>query len=122
MVLICFLFEVFECIQSFWALLYLIKNNQCFLWFDFLITNHREQFYNTERIFVCFKNGLQLIFFIKVKINKTVIIIPSELFHQPGFANLSCALKHHWFAFLAVFPLNQFRNYITFQQNHHPCQ
>ena len=104
MVFIRFFLEVFKRIQRFGTLLYLVKDNQGFLRLDFLAADHGEQLNDTVRILVRLKDGLQLIFLVKVEVDEVIVVVLPERFHQPGLADLPCALEHHGLALGAVFP------------------
>ena len=118
MVFICFLFEVFQRVECFRAFLNLIEDNQRFLRQNLFSRNHRQKFNDPLGIFVCRKDGFQLIFLIKVEVNEIIIIITPKRFHQPCFSDLSGTFQHHWFPIFAVFPIDQCLCCITFQANH----
>ena len=89
-VVVGFLFEIFQGVQRLRTFLNLIKNNECFSRKDFFTSNHGKKINNPMRILVGFKDGFQFILFVKVEIDKTVIAALSKFFHKPCLADLTC--------------------------------
>ena len=118
MVVVCLFFEVFQSVQRLWAFLNLVEDHQRFLRQDFCTGNHGQKLNNAIRIFIRFKDGSQLILFVKVKIDIAFVAAMTELLHQPCFTNLSCAAHNHRLAILAGFPFYQLLNCVSLQVNH----
>ena len=106
MIVACLLFEVFECVQGFRALLNLVKENERLFWKDFFTGNHGKQFDDTVWIFVCLKDGFEFVLLVKVEINIVFIAVLSKFLHEPGFSHLSCSTHDKRLAILAGFPMD----------------
>ena len=105
-VLVGLLLEVFQRVEGGGTFLYLIKNHQSLTGQNFLSGNQGEQFYDPLGVLVDLKNRFQFVFFIEVEVNGVLVAALSELFHQPGLANLTCAFEYHRLAVFAVLPLD----------------
>ena len=120
MILVCLFLKIFKCVQRLRAFLYLIKNDQSLSWQNLLSANQGEQFQDTLRVLVRFENGFQFVLFVEVEINEALIIVFSELLHQPCLTDLACAFQDKRFSFLVIFPANQILNCIAFHVGHYP--
>ena len=120
MILICLFFKIFKCVQSLRAFLYLIKDDQSLSRQNLLPTNQGEQFQDALRVLIRLEDGFQFVLFVEVEINETLIIVLSELLHQPCLTNLACAFQDKRFPFLVIFPVDQILNRIAFHGGHHP--
>ena len=118
MIFIGFFLEILECVECFRAFLNLVKDDQCFLRQDLLSGDHGQQLDNAMRILICFKDGFQFIFLIKVEVNIAIIVVLPELLHQPCFAYLSCAAHNQRLALFAGLPFYKLLNRVTLQVNH----
>ena len=120
MVFIGLFLEIFQSIQRFRALLDLVENNQCFFRQNFLPGDQGQQFDDPLGIFIGLKDGFQFVFLIKVEVNVAVVIVLSELLHQPGLSHLPGAFQHHRLAVFTGLPCYEFLNCIAFQSAHRP--
>ena len=118
MVLVGFLFEVFEGVERLRAFLYLIKNDESFPRQNFFPGDHGKQFNDPLGVFVCLENGFQLIFLVKVIINIAFIAALAELFHEPGLSYLTGAADNERFSLRVVFPFYKLRKCISFHVHH----
>ena len=119
MVVVCFLFEIFECVECLGALLYLIENDESLPRQNLFSGNHGKQFYDPLGVFVCLENGFQLVFLIEVEVDKTVVTALPKLLHEPGLANLTGAANNQRLPFRVILPFYELRKRATLHTHHH---
>ena len=119
MVVVCFLFEIFECVEGLGALLYLIENDESLPRQNLFSGDHGQQFNNPLGILVRFKNGFQLVFLIEVEVDKTVVTALPKLLHEPGLAHLTGAANNQRLPFRVILPFYELRKRATLHTHHH---
>ena len=119
MVLVCFLFEVFEGVERLRAFLHLVKNDESLPGQNLFPSDHGKQFNDPLGFFVCLEDGFQLIFLVEVKIDIAFIAALAELFHEPGLSHLTSSADNERFSLRVVFPFYKLRKCVSFHAHHH---
>ena len=118
MVLVGLLLKILQRIQRLRALLDLVKDDQRRLRLDLLPSHQRQQLNDPLRVLVMFKNRLQRVLFVEVKINIPRIGLPPKFLHQPGLPHLPRPLEHQGLALFVGFPAEQVLHGISFHLVH----
>lgn len=78
MIVVCFFFEIFECVQRFRTLLNLVEDNQCLSRKDFFTGDHGQQLNDAVRIFIRLEDGFESVFLVEVEVNIALIAAPAR--------------------------------------------
>ena len=119
MVLVRFLFEVFERIERLRAFLHLIKNDESLPGQNLFPRDHGKELDNALRVFVRLENGFQLVFLVKVEVDIAFIAALPKLLHEPGLPDLTRAADDKRLPFGGVFPLFKVVYCAALQLYHH---
>ena len=106
MVIGSFFTEILERSQRPWTCLNLIENDQCPVWFYFLVRQNTELKQNSFGIKLAGKNFSQTILSLKIEIGGILKMSPAEFLKNPSLSTLPYSSQNQRLSVRRVFPGN----------------